>query len=1401
MYCVLSIILRNPSLSPGRHIANPVLCALLCLLAATLNSRVIAQEFAVVAVDDSPAAEQMLSQAEDQAANNPVESARLISRVLEEFGRKLVKISGEQDRFVDGRSRAESFLRSHPQVLERFRVAQNGEAERLVAEGQDRKVVETRLLTSAGLLAAVRETQRAIELAEFASAQNILDSIKDHPDIAALDQATYTTLVVLTAWGNGDDARSSAVLEALAISSVENLRQLGKRLAITITNPIVGKKDAIDPLAPSRFGPLSNNMVQLWSEPLENSPYSRLQDSIERGIPFNAEGSAADGRFLVSIPTIDGSRVLINEAYVLRVFDAFSHFPKWRQAIGSANSPRSDAQAGDLEVVVVASDCVLALSGHALGTERSGGGRLVCLDLLTGRKRWELAPDRFGDQSEIREFFFYGAPTVVHNTVVLLGRKVTGRLETVSIVVGVNLQSGEIEWITPVGAAPGIRTGGARPYTTPTSFGGQVFVSTGAGTSACINVSDGRIRWIRRDPVSIRDMQMDFMPWEMGGAVLTTRGLMTIAPGGTELQLLSSDTGEEIDSFPIGVATKWGAIRYLLTDRDRSLIYGVGDGITAFKVSDLRTPIWKFPAIPAENSNIPRFDRSVIRGRVQSGWMESGRPGLIVAMGTNALLLNGDDGTTVLSIPCEGPANIVACDGVIAAATNDSLQVLMDATRAKQILIAAANDRPQDADAIIGLVEFALRARDADLLRIATKSIEPAIETTRKSPQRRSRFISILIDAARSGLLGRDGSDALFESIVRAHPNDTERAMALLAQGDWLAESGRIGGAIAVWRLLLADVNASSVRIADLDTKSQSSVRSGSAAALQRLEKIALMDGAPAESKQASESSPSSASALQLELFASRMPCTVDAARAWIQAAQLRVNEKEFAIAAGDSAAAVDSAITTMSRTVVTEILNQAVALMKKSNLEFTAAQLLDRAVMAGFDVPLTSLGGLDASRALLASPAATLVENLPRPVAATEVITPTTEVTARSLPGILVPVGNNGTSNAANTKTYLLVDSTLKCIAASDLASLWTVPLRAELLRVDLIRDGVLVIDQPMRERRGAQKFDDAGKLRWKVDDFSIAVSENGVVGDQTECLVVTGQQNVVAVRIDGVVGAFDLSDGQPKWRVATTVEEIGCIDSSETLVVLAGTRIKNDSRKSLIVALDQSTGKTLAELAVPDDEQVRWVHSVGPGEIAFGTTVSVGRWQIFGPAPGLRWISKSAKFQGTVASEMLGWKILVTDGSDQSNILDWRSGLIEHARFGSSSKLAKEDRPIRWIRSGPNIVGWSRTVINLFTLGGELVGSSSLHGVRRIQDVLLASGAIVAVEQINNANDPRDFGVGRASSRTLIHRFGWNDGGRIIGSALEVDIADGRFDRVQLLDGWILMGEAQTTLAIPLP
>ena len=1391
--------------SPIRHILESafVFCCFYGVVPA-IDSSARAQESAIVAVDDSPAAEQMLSQAEDQAANNATESARLISRVLDEFGRKLVRVQGKSDRFVDGRSRAESFLRSHPQVLLRFRSAQSGEADRLASASEDRRLIETRLLTTAGLFAAVREVQREVELAQFVSAKDLLDSIENHPDIASVTPSILATLTVLTAWGNGDEAIISSTLQTLANSQDAELRHLAERLTITVKDRMSAVNHTINPLAPTRFGPIPAHAVRLWSEPLENSIYSRLQDSIEAGaLPASSsEGSAASGRFLVSIPTVDGALVLVNEGYVLRAYDAYSHLPKWDQFIGAPNAPRTDMQAGDLEVVVVASDCVLALSGHALGSERTGGGRLVCLDLGTGRRRWELAPDRLGDQAEFRDLFFYGAPTVVHNTVVLLGRKVTPRLETVSTVMGVNLQSGAVEWITPVGAAPGVRTAGARPYTTPVAENGRVFISTGAGTSACIDAIDGRIRWIRRDPVPIRDLQLELMPWEMSGAVVTPRGLLTLAPGGTQLQLLAIDSGEEIDSFPVGNATEWGAVRYLLTDRDHSLIYGVGDGIVAFAIADLRTPRWKFTGIPGDDAMIPLPSRSGIRGRVQSGTLENGRSGLIVPLVPQALLLNGDDGTTILTIPCQGPANIVARDGVIAAATNDSLEVLMDAARAQQILLSALEERPQDADAVIGLVEFALQAHDATLLRAATKAIEPAIEAVRNSPERRMRFVGMLIAAARSGLLGRDGSDALFAAIVHAHANPAERAMALVAQGDWLAESGRVAGAIAAWRELLNDPEAARATVPDSQGDTQFVSRTGADAALQRLERMAATPGLPAESTRSAENSPTGGSAAELERFASRLPFTAVAARAWSQASQLRMDEKALAISVGDAAAALDTAIASGNRAVVTEILDRAIVLMRKSDLEITAAQLLDSAVIAGFDVPLASLGGIDASHALLASTAAQLVEDLPRPLAAAEVMTPQSEVTAHLIRGVLAPIRNVGASLSPNGRSYLVVDRSLACLAVPDLAPRWSVALRGEISRVVPLRDGVLVIEQPNREALAAEWIDDGGESRWRIDDLAQAVSLNGGGGaERTECIVLATHQNLDVVRADGVVCAFALVDGRPIWRTVSTIDDVASADASETLVVVAGTRNKSDGSTSWVVALDQSSGKILAQLEVPNDEPIRWVQVMSPGEIAFGTARGVGRWQLFGCGSGMRWLSLNPRLRGTVHGERLATKLVVAEATDRTNVLDWRSGLIEDGRFGMSTKNLSGDGSRKWLRSGTVIVGWSNNGVELFTLAGEAIGSSSLHGTRKIQEVFAASGALVAVEQSIGSNEPRETNLARVGARTLIHRFGWNDGGRIVGVALEAEFTEGRLDRMQLLDGWILLSGPQSTLAIPLP
>lgn len=1362
-----------------------------------------AQESAVVAVDDSPTAQQLLSQAEDQAANNPAESARLVSRVLDEFGRKLVRARGQSDVFVDGRTRGEEFLRTHPRVLERFRSSQAGEAERLAKAGEMRVLLETRLLTPAGLRCALAEIQRSIESAQFDRAKQILDSIADHPDRAELDPSLIATVSALTSWGQGDSGEASSIVSNLARASDPALRELSERLAATIRTPITPPSQISNPLLPADFGAIPAQPVLLWSEPLEQSLAPRLAQSIDEGLISGAgsEGATSTGRLLVSIPTVHGALVLVNEGYVLRAYEAYSHLPRWYQLLGAPNAPRSDLLAGDLEVVVVAHDRVLALSGHALGSERSGGGRLVCLDIHTGRRLWEVMPDRFADQSEFREMFFYGAPTVVGNTVVVLGRKVTARLETVSTAIGIDLDTGAVTWMTPIGAAPGIRSSGARPYTTPATESGSVYISTGAGTSASLDALDGRIRWIRRDPVPIRDVQIELMPWEMGGAVVTPRGVITLAPGGSLVQVLSTSDGTELDAIPVGAGTAWGVVRYLLTDMSQTLIYAVGEGITAFRSSDLRTPLWKFTGLTGDDVNLSLLGRAGLRGRVQSGSTSDRRAALIVPLISRALLIDGEMGTVINSIPCEGPANVVACDGIIAAATNDSLELFMDSARARQILVDAVQSQSSDVDAAIGLIAFALQAQDASLLRTATAAVVSNFESVRTDDDRRWRLVDLLIRAATSGLLSRDESDALFESIVTALSDPSERAGALIAQGDWFARSGRLVRAITSWRAVLENAAVAHATISQLSEGGGDLRQSGSDAALSRLEQTARLKDAPSQATQTDHAAPAQGSASQLEEFASQNPCTAAAARAWNAAAELRIAQGLRAHGAGDAAAAVDAAISTGDRSVVAEILDRSLTLLHPLDLEITAAQLCDRAVMEGFDVTLASQSGKSASQRLAASSAAQFVDGFPRPTAAEASLEANSSVTAQVLRGVLAPVRDVGASFDSHQRTYLFADRHLRCLSTPTLTERWTLPMLGDTPFIVPARDGVIVIDQRDRDTLGAEWIDDAGARRWRIDDMNSAVRELAAPAAQGDCLVLGGRDNLVVARTDGFVRAFGVEDGLPRWDPTQPLDEVVAADASETIIVLSGTRTAPDARTSWLVALDINTGAVIAELPTPSEEPVRWVQIFGAGEIAFGTTRGVGRWQLYGAASGLRWHAINPRLRTTVRCESLGLHIVLADPTDRTTILDWRTGTIDDTKFVPPRQKTSVEGFRRWMRSGSTILGWSTGEVDLFSLRGDALGSTSLHGTRRIQSVVPASGAIVAIEQVDRSNEPREFGLSRATMQLFIHRFGWADGGRIIAPALELEIAEVRLDRIALLDGWLLLGGSQTTLAIPLP
>ncbi|MSR28527.1 MAG: hypothetical protein EXS03_02990 [Phycisphaerales bacterium] len=1384
----------------------------LCVLALALSGIpplkfAYAQDRAVVAVDDSPTAEQLMSQAEDHAANNPTESARLASKVLVEFGRKLVHVPGQADRFIDGRTRAHAFLEAHHEVMTRYRAAQSGEADRLESLGLDASLVETRLFTPAGCRAAIRQAQRAVEQARFYTADRLLWAITNHPDLASADPQVLLTLRTLVAVGLGDAPSIARHIASVRSSEDPAMRALGSRLERVAQDSPTPKDTVINPLGVASFGVLPKDIVRLWSEPLENSLYSRLRSSIDEG-GFGAgglEGGLLSGRLLVSVPTIVGSTILVNEGYVLRAYDAYSHQPKWYQFMGAPNSPRTDAQAGDLQVVVVASGRVFALSGHALPTERSGGGRLLCLDLETGAKIWEFSSERLRDQPEFFGLFLYGVPTVVGDTVIVLGRKVTARTETVSSVLGIDRESGEMRFAVPAGAAPGIRIGGSRPFTTPSAAGGWVFVSTGAGTTLCLDAHDGRVRWIRRDPVPVRDAPLDMMPWELGGGCVTDRGLVTLSPAQDEVQLLDPVTGETLDSMPTGTGTAWGAPKYFLTDRTHALVYAVGDGLTAFHTEDLRTPRWRLDSAKILGADptdtiFAASGRAGIRGRVQSGWLEDGRSALIVPFASKAVVISGEDGSRVMEIACEGPANVVASQGVVAAATSDFIEVFTDATRAQQILEDSVKARPGDPDAVIGLVEFALRARNGELLGHAARLAPATLTAIAGDSARRDRFVGLLILAAQSGLLGRDGSDALFAAIALAAASPQERAVALLAHGEWLRQTRRFSAATAAWRTLLLDPDASAALVESPTSDGIGIlVESGANAALQRIVELQRTEPSAAPHDLPA---PTGRSFEELALAARTVPGTTAAGHLWLAAAKVAASAADRQLAAGAVMASVDAARASGDRGCVATTLAESLALLDDLKLPVTRAHLLDQCVLGGFDLKLPVLGGLSAAKALLASPASESVQGAPRPVAGCVVRNDGGEgPSARLMRGVLAPIRTVAGAASVGLSAFLVADRSVTRLSPPDLEGVWTVPLLGEVRFVAPAGDTTYIVEQPDRETIDVAAIDTHGRTLWRIDDVASAVSGTPVTLSRSECVLIPGMSDLVAVRADGSIASFSVSDSARRWFAPRVFEQIECADGGETLLAVGGTRSDRDGQTLRLAAIDRGSGAVLAEIRIPNDEPVRWVRVIDSGSVAFGTTRGVGRWQVIGAAQGIRWIAMTPRTRATIGAEPIGDRIVVTDATGRSGVIDWATGAEVSGAFGSSSGNAGGDGTRKWVRMGGSVVTWTNNDIALYTVHGVPEGAVALHGTRRIESVLPASCAIVAIEQGDALEEPREFGVGRQRAKVLLHRFGWTDGARIMGAPMVVDLPDGRLDRSQLIDGWILLGGPQTTTAVPLP
>jgi hypothetical protein len=432
-----------------------------------------AQQENPVYVDDSPRAWELFRLARDHARDNLSEAVRLAQELLDDYALKLLP-AGETtgDHFVTVRARVLAQLVGNQRLLERYRLTETAEAQRLLESGQWRRVAFTRSMTEPGLEALMRLAQDDLESARFHSALDRLRQAVDHPDLDGRRLAHCWYMIGAAAAYLDLPGPLAEAIEALGAMGQEGvaLRAQLERLVAAVSPP---PDDGITPFDGAVSADLGRLVAQpIWSIRLGDTPLSRhLLDPLAGDRPRGRSDDRArrSGAHLTAAPTVAGYGVFVNEGRIVHAVHRFTGRPLWppfveRRAPGDVE--RGNRQIADLNVVAMSGNALVTITGHAYADAAASDRAVVCLDADTGRRRWISRVDRLTASDELEGLFPHGAPVIGEGMVFVAARKVSRQLLTSCYVIALGLDNGRLRWARHVASSGGIRSRFARPFST-----------------------------------------------------------------------------------------------------------------------------------------------------------------------------------------------------------------------------------------------------------------------------------------------------------------------------------------------------------------------------------------------------------------------------------------------------------------------------------------------------------------------------------------------------------------------------------------------------------------------------------------------------------------------------------------------------------------------------------------------------------------------------------------------------------------------------------------------------------------------------------------------------------------------------------------------------------------------
>jgi hypothetical protein len=429
------------------------------------------------------------------------------------------------------------------------------------------------------------------------------------------------------------------------------------------------------------------------------------------------------------------------------------------------------------------------------------------------------------------------------------------------------------------------------------------------------------------------------------------------------------------------------------------------------------------------------------------------------------------------------------------------------------------------------------------------------------------------------------------------------------------------------------------------------------------------------------------------------------------------------------------------------------------------------------------------------------LVQGEPQPVRANIGLM---ESSARTLPGMLARQSTEAEIERPAGSVLLAEPTAISLRRGPALDAVWRVPFIEREPVVASWSPALVIWSQSSRDNGSLLALDpETGVTRYRIDRVADLFDPLPVTADATdrsEARVITtfrAGSRCIFARGDGALVAVPLvGDGTPAWKVREDVRVADLVDSNAWGVAMVGIVGATDAadgvrRISLRHVTDGTPwlqGDWPIELGQP-----RWIRLLPQGVLLAGEEGMA--MTSLAPELPVRWLQLDRRLRNSEDGLISSPWVVVKDRSSESRAaVALSDGAIQSAFLGLPSATGND--PVATVeRVGDDLIALRMGRIAEYGLDGALIGMDAVSGEHRY-DVMCATRDSMIVADLGD----REAQLAEAQPPTvLLRQFSLPQGLRAMAPPLAIRLGTARVERVDAVDGWVLVGCDDCTFAVP--